>query len=409
MTVTAPVNRAPVAVDDVGVVGSGGSTGESAPGVLGNDSDPDGDQLSAVLVDEPAHGSVTLLPDGGYLYLSTFGFVGVDTFTYRADDGVAQSNLATVSMTVTAPVNRAPVAVDDVGVVGSGGSTGESAPGVLGNDSDPDGDQLSAVLVDEPAHGSVTLLPDGGYLYLSTFGFVGVDTFTYRADDGVAQSNLATVSMTVTAPTGTAPVIAPTAPPAQGSVGTPFTFQFMATGSPAPTFAVAPNGLAALLGVSFVFAPSECMPATTTPGLPPGLELSPSGLLSGTPTATGSFIFSVVASNSAGSATAGPFTITIAPSTGGRLSIVTRALPRATIGVPYWACLVAKGGTPPYHWSVRSRDLPRGLVLDPETGSISGTPTGRGSEFEVKVTDSRSPRPARDREELSIKVTRRDR
>jgi large repetitive protein len=89
------------------------STGEdtvltvNAPGVLANDSDADGNQLSAVLGSGPSHGTLTLNPDGSFLYTPTANYNGPDSFTYRASDGTATSSLATVTLTVTA-VNDAP-------------------------------------------------------------------------------------------------------------------------------------------------------------------------------------------------------------------------------------------------------------------------------------------------------------
>jgi hypothetical protein len=73
-----------------------------APGVLGNDSDADGDPLTAVLATDPANGSLTLNPDGGFIYTPNPGFGGVDGFTYRANDGTANSNTASVTITVDA-------------------------------------------------------------------------------------------------------------------------------------------------------------------------------------------------------------------------------------------------------------------------------------------------------------------
>ena len=58
------------------------------------------------------------------------------------------------------------------------------APGVLGNDSDPDGDPLTAVLVTGPSHGSLTLNANGSFSYTPAADFAGSDSFTYRASDG---------------------------------------------------------------------------------------------------------------------------------------------------------------------------------------------------------------------------------
>ena len=81
-----------------------------APGVLGNDSDPDGDPLTAVLVTGPSHGSLTLNANGSFSYTPAANFAGSDSFTYRASDGTVSSSPATVTITVTA-TNDTPAGV----------------------------------------------------------------------------------------------------------------------------------------------------------------------------------------------------------------------------------------------------------------------------------------------------------
>ena len=109
-------NVNPVAAGDSGYsVSAGSSLAISAPGVLGNDTDADGNVLTAVLtqgISPAGRGSVTLNADGGFTYVSTAGASGNVTSKYRANDGCANSNEATVTINVT-PGNRAPVAVND--------------------------------------------------------------------------------------------------------------------------------------------------------------------------------------------------------------------------------------------------------------------------------------------------------
>src|SRR5213075_2306590 len=207
ITVT-PVNDAPVAANDDNY-----TTPEDtqltviAPGVLANDSDVDGDPLSTILVTGPSHGTLTLNSDGSFSYLPALNFNGVDTFTYKASDGQAQSGIATATITVT-PVNDAPVAAnDDSYTTPEDTQLTVAAPGVLANDSDVDGDALSAVLVNGPSHGTLTLNSDGSLVYMPSLNFNGIDSFTYRASDGQAQSGIATVTITVT-PINDAPVAA---------------------------------------------------------------------------------------------------------------------------------------------------------------------------------------------------------
>ena len=125
--------------------------------------------------------------------------------------------------------------------------------------------------------------------------------------------------------------------------------------------------------------------------LPAGLTLNASsGVISGTPTTAGTSNFTVQVSDSESppaTATA-PLSITILP----QLMITTSSLPAATVNIPYSATLLATGGQLPYTWSVIQGSLPAGLILNPSSGVISGTPTTPGTfNFTVQVTDSESP------------------
>jgi VCBS repeat-containing protein len=191
------VNDAPVAQDDTYTTNEDTPLLVPAPGVLGNDYDVDGDLLTAVLVSGPAHGTLALNPDGSFTYTPAENFCGEDSFTYKAYDGALYSNVATVRITVTC-VNDAPVAQDDRYTTNEDTPLLVPAPGVLGNDSDVDGDSLTAVLVSGPAHGTLALNPDGSFTYTPAENFCGEDSFTYKAYDGALYSNVATVRITVT-------------------------------------------------------------------------------------------------------------------------------------------------------------------------------------------------------------------
>ena len=147
----------------------------AAPGVLANDTDVDGDSLTAVKVSDPAHGTLTLNSDGSFVYTPAADYSGADSFTYKASDGAADSNVATVSLTVTA-VNDAPVAVADSYSVLKNGTLNIAAPGVLANDTDADSDPLTAIKVTDPAHGTLTLNSNGSFNYTPTAGWSGADT-----------------------------------------------------------------------------------------------------------------------------------------------------------------------------------------------------------------------------------------
>jgi type 1 glutamine amidotransferase len=195
----------------------------AAPGVLANDTDADGDDLTATGLTQPADGAVDLAADGSFTYTPDAGFAGTDTFTYKASDGTATSAATTVTITVEEgeqpPVNTAPEASDDAYSAVGGEPLTLPAPGVLANDTDADGNVLTATGVTQPANGEVTLEADGSFTYTSEAGFSGKDTFTYRADDGEDRSAPATVTITVKSPTVTA-VAGVALPITYGTAGT---------------------------------------------------------------------------------------------------------------------------------------------------------------------------------------------
>jgi hypothetical protein len=115
--------------------------------------------------------------------------------------------------------------------------------------------------------------------------------------------------------------------------------------------------------------------------LPPGLTLSPTGLIQGTPTAMGSYTFIATVTDSTGSAS-GSFTITI---TAPPITFNTSSLPTATIGQPYSASISATGGTGTITYALTSGNLPSGLMFN--AGIISGTPAqGTAGYYNFTVT-----------------------
>jgi VCBS repeat-containing protein len=193
-----PVNDAPTAADDAYSTGEDTALTVDAPGVLANDSDPDGDHLHTVVGSAPGHGTLTLNPDGSFTYTPAADYNGTDAFTYRAGDGDLTSGLATVTLSVSA-ANDGPTAADDAYTTAEDTALTVAAPGVLANDTDPDGDTLSAVAGLGPSHGTLSRNADGSFTYTPAADYNGSDSFTYRASDGTATSNLATVTITVTA------------------------------------------------------------------------------------------------------------------------------------------------------------------------------------------------------------------
>ncbi|HTQ55988.1 MAG TPA: putative Ig domain-containing protein [Bryobacteraceae bacterium] len=124
----------------------------------------------------------------------------------------------------------------------------------------------------------------------------------------------------------------------------------------------------------------------TVGALPAGLTLSSAGIISGTPSSTGTFSFTAQVNDALGGSATRAFTMVIASG----LTITTPLLPAATVGVSYSQTLAATGGSAPYTWSITSGTLPAGLSLS-SAGSITGTPTATGTAtFTVLVTDSQS-------------------
>ena len=191
------VNDVPVATDDNYGTNEDGLLAIAAPGLLGNDLDVEHSPLSAIVVNGPTHGTLTVNADGSFSYAPSANFSGSDSFTYKASDGTADSNVATVTITVNA-VNDAPVAASDSYTTAEDTAITIAAPGVLANDTDVDSTALTAALVGAPAHGTLTLNPDGSFTYVPSANFNGSDSFTYKASDGAADSNIATVTIAVT-------------------------------------------------------------------------------------------------------------------------------------------------------------------------------------------------------------------
>lgn len=190
-------NDAPVAVDDAYTTAE--DTTLEVPtvdGVLANDFDPEGGVVTATISQGPANGTVSLGTDGAFSYTPNENFVGTDVFTYIASDGT-DSTTATVEIEVT-NVNDPPEPSDDLYEVEQDSTLDVSAAnGVLANDTDPDGDGLTAERLSGPSSGSLTLNSDGSFTYIPTGGFFGRDVFIYRAIDPLGQSATATVTIDV--------------------------------------------------------------------------------------------------------------------------------------------------------------------------------------------------------------------
>ena len=196
---TTTTNQAPVAAADTYNTPEDTTLTVNAPGVLGNDSDPDGDTLSAVVASGPSHGSLTLNANGSFTYTPDANYNGTDPFTYRASDGTLASNLATVTITVSA-VNDPPAVT-----VAAGGTCGTDDHSGAINLTVGDVDSGATALTLSASSSNPTLLPAGNIAFAGSgaartvtasavAGRTGTAVVTITVSDGQATS---TVQLTV--------------------------------------------------------------------------------------------------------------------------------------------------------------------------------------------------------------------
>ncbi len=179
-------------------------------------SDPDGQPLQLTVRSLPTRGRLYQVLDGAdpqpgaeitalpavvtdaawrVAYVPAADFNGTDSFTYTAGDGMLDSQTATVWLVVNRAPD-APLAVND-GPLATAQSFALTTPGVLTNDSDPDGDPLGILDFSQAAHGTVVHEGGGVFTYSPDPDYSGSDSFTYRVTDGTTPSAPATVSITV--------------------------------------------------------------------------------------------------------------------------------------------------------------------------------------------------------------------
>ena len=171
--------------------------------VLANDTDDNGiDTTSVVIVRDAQHGTVTLDPTTGQItYTPEGNFFGPDSLTYTVRDRRGLTSRPTTLVITVAPVNDAPVALDDQATTPF--RTLLNSPSVLLNDRDPvEGDALTAMLLAQTTQGALTFYPDGSYSYAPSSSFYGTDSFTYQVcDSGTPTAcDTATVTITVRSP-----------------------------------------------------------------------------------------------------------------------------------------------------------------------------------------------------------------
>lgn len=185
ITVT-PVNDLPIANNQSVTV-----VEDVAKAIVLTGSDVDGDGLTYSIVDGSANGVLTGVAPN-VTYTPNTNFNGSDSFTFRVNDGTTDSNIATVSITVT-PVTDAPIANDQNVIVPEDTPTGITLTG-----SDPDGDAITYSIMSAPANGTLSGTAPN-LTYTPNLNYNGGDSFTFRVNDGTTNSNIATVTITVTA------------------------------------------------------------------------------------------------------------------------------------------------------------------------------------------------------------------
>ncbi|WP_259131828.1 BspA family leucine-rich repeat surface protein [Salinibacter ruber] len=194
-----PPNDPPVAKADTFQTPEDSPLSVEAPGVLANDTDPNGDSLTVSVVSDASSGNLTLEANGALQYDPQRNFSGTDSFSYEAVDDSSAADTASVTIAVL-PINDPPVANADSFETRQDSALTVAAPGVLENDTDVDGDTLAAALVSEAGNGDLTLREDGSFEYVPNSSFTGEDSFTYRALDDSSAADTASVRIAVRPP-----------------------------------------------------------------------------------------------------------------------------------------------------------------------------------------------------------------
>ncbi|HON08222.1 MAG TPA: Ig-like domain-containing protein, partial [Verrucomicrobiota bacterium] len=185
---TVTVNQKPIANSS-----SVSMTKNSSKQITLSGTDPDGDNLTFEIVDPPSHGTLTGTAPH-FLYTPETDYVGDDSFTFSVNDGRLTSLAATVNISIIeGQENHSPIA-ENLSVTNA-----EDTPLIINLPaSDPDNDPLTFIIVSEPTNGTVMLLSNNVALYQPNTNYVGIDTFTFIAEDAESASDIATVEILIT-------------------------------------------------------------------------------------------------------------------------------------------------------------------------------------------------------------------
>ena len=187
-TLPPPVNAPPIAVDGSLTV----APGATAQGMF-SASDSDGEPLTYRVVTAPAGGTVSVTSAGVFNYSANAGVTGTDSFTFVANDGAVDSNVATMTVTYAAS-NTPPISNPGVLTV----VAGATATGAL-TATDDNGDKLAYAMVADARKGELSInAATGAYTYTAAANATGTDSFTFKASDGQTDSAAATVAITIT-------------------------------------------------------------------------------------------------------------------------------------------------------------------------------------------------------------------
>ena len=291
---------------------------------------------------------------------------GVSSVTFKVTtSGVSTSTLVTIKATYNGVTKSAGLTVSpDSSTIAPLSITTSSLPG--GTTSVAYSTTLTASGGVAPYTWSVSVgsLPAGLQLNASTGVISGTPTatgttnFTVQVTDNNSNTATKALSVVVQAPLSISTITLPS-----GQVSSAYSTAVTATGGTPPyTWSISSGAV------------------------PTGLSLATgTGVISGTPSASGTFNIALTVRDAQAASTTANFSITIAAS----LQITTTSLPSGVVGSPYDATLAATGGTPPYTWGISSGSLPSSLALAATTGTIGGTPSTAGTFTPtLQVTDS---------------------
>ena len=185
-----PANQPPVAVDDSYSVDEDMVTYRSCSWRADRGQRSRRQSAHGCFGTSATNGSVTLEDDGAFVYTPNADFNGPDSFTYKANDGASNSNVAMVNITVNS-VNDAPIAYDQsINVM-------ESTPkSIVLTANDIDGDAMTYAIVTDPTHGILNGTAPN-LTYTPNADYIDADSFTFKVNDGVFDSNLAEITITV--------------------------------------------------------------------------------------------------------------------------------------------------------------------------------------------------------------------